>query len=94
MNTDQVIEHLIYITTECFMIMSEAPLKIDTIYKLRIDLQEEIPGSKQITFESKSIMCGKDINPDFYNTGFLFQNINPNYFLTISQLVDQFGFQD
>ncbi len=93
-NTDQVIGHLVDITTEGFMIMSEEPLKIDTIYQLRIDLPEEILGSRQITFEAKSIRCEKDVNPDFCNTGFLFENINPNYFLTISQLVDQFGFED
>ena len=93
-NTDQVIGHLVDITTEGFMIMSEEPLEINTIYQLRIDLPEEILGSRQITFEAKSIRCEKDVNPDFYNTGFLFKNINPNYFLTISQLVDQFGFEN
>ncbi len=93
-NTDQVIGHLVDITTGGFMLMSEKPIEKDTVYKLKIDLPEEIFGNKQITFEAKSARCEKDINPDFYNIGFLFININPNYFLTISQLVDQFGFEE
>ena len=92
--TDEVIGHLVDITTKGVMLISEKPLKANTIFQLRMTLPVETMGSKQLSFDAKSAWVKKDINPDFYITGFEIQSIKPNDINVIEQLIKEFGFQD
>ena len=93
-NTDQLIGHLVDITPEGVMLISEDSIETDIIFQLRMVLSAKIEGSRQITFAAKSIWCKKDINPDFYDTGFQLQKVEPKDIEVIKCLVDELGFRD
>ena len=91
-NTDELLGHLVDITTEGLMLVSEKPIEANKVFQLKMDLPEEIRGSKQIPFDAESKWCKNDINPDFYDTGFLLINVSPGDLVIIEQLIRDFFF--
>ncbi|CAN2040904.1 PilZ domain-containing protein [Candidatus Magnetomoraceae bacterium gMMP-15] len=90
---DQLLGHLVDITTEGLMLISESPIKKDIDFNLRMVLPETIEGSKIIHFQAKSIWCKKDINPDFYDTGFQFTKVSSEQIEIIERLIKEFLFK-
>ena len=93
-NTGVLIGHLADITTDGVMLVSETPVKTETDFDFKMTLPAEIEGSREITFETSSIWSKKDVNPDFYATGFKIRNIDNRDLDLISILIDAFGFRD
>lgn len=89
-----LIGHMVDVTREGIMIMSEEPIEADKDFEFRMDLPAEIWGKKFIDFDARSLWCRKDANPDFYNTGFTMLKIAPADMTAIDRLVSQYGFQD
>lgn len=88
--TNKVMGHLVDITVKGLMLMSERPLKTDTIFHLKMFL----PGKNELSFKAKSVWAKKDINPDFYDTGFELQDISPDTVKVIERLIAKLGFND
>ena len=76
------------------MIISEAPIEIEGSFLLRIDLPDDHYSLPVLNFEAKSVWCRKDIDPNFYNTGFQFENISDESKEIIAQIIDDYGFRD
>ncbi len=93
-NSDQLIGHLVDITTEGAMLISEEPIKANTVFQLRMVLPAGIEGNKPISFDAQSIWCHKDVNPNFYASGFQLLNPAPEDVEVIEWLIDEFGFRD
>ncbi len=90
-NSHELLGHIMDITVEGALLISEQPIKTDTIFRLKMILPDEITRRKDIQYTARSVWCKKDPNPDFYNTGFQFQTINPADQSRISRLIDLFG---
>ena len=90
-NTNLFMGNLVDITTKGLMIMSETPIKQNTVFAMAMDMPEPIHGCKKITFEAKSIRCEQDSNPAFYNTGFQFVTIDDADVETIQTLIEEFS---
>lgn len=93
-NSNQLLGHLVDITTEGAMLISEKPIITNTLFQAKMVLPEEIEGSKDITFGANSIWCKKDVNPDYYVTGFQLQDVTDDDLEIIEQLIVEFGFRD
>jgi hypothetical protein len=93
-NTDALMGHLVNITSEGILLISERFIEPNQIFQLKMVLPAKILGKDQLHFDAKSVRCQKDINPDFYNIGFQIQKVTRNHFLVIEQLIDDFGFRD
>ncbi|MCG2712014.1 MAG: PilZ domain-containing protein [Candidatus Omnitrophica bacterium] len=93
-NAGVLIGHLADITTDGIMLVSEAPLKTDADFNFKMTLPAELRGSRDITFNASSVWCQKDVNPDFYATGFKISNIENKDLELIESLIDSFGFRD
>ena len=93
-STGVLIGHLADITTDGIMLVSEAPIKTDKDFKFKMTLPAELEGSRDITFDASSIWSHKDVNPDFYATGFKIDNIERKDIELIEILIDTFGFRD
>ena len=76
------------------MLISEDPLETDCKYLLRIDLPDENYILPVLNFEAKSVWCKKDIDPNFYNTGFKFAEISEEAKQVIDQITIDYGFQE
>ena len=92
--TGVLIGHLADITTDGIMLVSEVPIKTEEDFDFKMTLPAEIEGSRDIAFDASSIWCKKDVNPDFYATGFKISDIDNRDIELIEILIDSFGFRD
>ena len=92
--TNLLLGHVVDVTTEGLMLISEEQIIAGTIYNLKMVLPEDILQKPEIMFQVKSLWCKKDINPDFYATGLNIMKIDENDLDIIDTLIRKFGFND
>ena len=90
----QLIGHLVDITKEGLMLISEQPLITDKEYKFRMVLPTEILSRAEVNYTATVIWCKKDVNPDFYATGFRLSDISTDDIVIIESLIHRYGFND
>ncbi len=86
--------HLVDITTEGLMLVSERPLELNKVHRIRIDLPTGVFGKDRLEFYAKSLWSKPDINPDFFDTGFLLQDAAPEDTAIIERVITHYGFAD
>jgi hypothetical protein len=86
--------HVVDITPQGLMLISETPLPPETAFRLEVELPEGFAHKRVITFEAKSRWCQADIDPHFHNTGFQLGDIAPEDVAIIENIVATFGFRD
>lgn len=91
---DHLVGHLVDITADGIMIISEQPIEMNKIFHFKMMLPSRIGGKEEWLFQAQSRWCSKDINPDFYDTGFMLINVAEKDLEVISNLIRGFGFQD
>jgi hypothetical protein len=92
--TGKRIGHAVDISNAGVMLISEEPIKTNTIFSLRMFLPENIGGSRNLEFSAESRWCKKDVNPDFYITGFQLIDIPEAGIPVIERLIDKFCLGD
>ena len=95
--TEKILGHLVDITPDGLMLISEEPIKPDTRFHLSMDMPAEIiieSENRRIRFDGMTIRCEPDVNPQFYLTGFKLVDVEETTRGFISQLITFFGFQD
>lgn len=90
----QLVGHLVDITKEGLMLISEQPLSVNETYHFRMVLPSEILSKVELTFTATVVWCKKDVNPDFYATGFSLSDIPTEDILIIESLIHRYGFND
>ena len=90
--TKRQIGHLVDITTEGIMLISEEPVPIDRHYSLNMQLPGNITGREEINFQARCLWCRKDFNPDFHVAGYKIEKISSQEVKTITALISQYGF--
>ncbi|MEW6180248.1 MAG: PilZ domain-containing protein [Chloroflexota bacterium] len=89
-----VLGQVVDITPQGIMLISEQLLEVGRIYNLRLLLPYAIAGKRELLFQAHSKWCQKDLNPDFYDTGFQLLNVGEEEVRTIEWLIEQAGFRD
>ncbi len=92
-DTNELLGHLIDISPQGIMIMSEEPLETNKHFKLRMDLPVEIFEKSEIEFNAESRWTKKDVNPQFYDTGFYITDLSYADGRLIEKLIDDYGFR-
>jgi hypothetical protein len=92
--TDELLGHLVDITEEGLMIVSENCVDSGKVIKLRMSLPREIEGKEEIEFEALSMWCRKDVNPSLFGVGFKFEYVDVLDRQIIFELIHEFGFSD
>ena len=90
----RLIGHLVDITKEGLMLISEQPLENEKQYTFRMVLPAEILNKAELTFIATVIWCKKDVNPDFYASGFRMISISEEDLVIIESLIHRYGFND
>jgi hypothetical protein len=94
-DTGRVLGHLVDVTSAGIMLMSPDAIPTGRVFQLRMTLPAEADGDKQtIAFQATSVRCGKDVNPDFFDTGFHLASLTPAQLSLIETLIDDHGFRD
>ena len=93
-SSDQLLGHLVDITHDGALLISEDPISPEELFQLRMALPEEIDDKEFLDFNGVSIWCKRDVNPDFFVTGFRFINLSEHDITTVARLIEDFGFSD
>jgi hypothetical protein len=93
-NTDKLLGHLVNITPQGIMLVSEEPIAVDTAFQLRMKLPGALQEFEYLDFNARSVWNGQDSDTNFYDTGLLLLDIPPEKITIIEELIDRFGFQD
>ncbi len=93
-SNNETLGHLVDITPEGAMLISENPIPVNTQYQLRMQLPAEIFGRAYLDFDAESLWSKRDINPDFHDAGFRLMNVSVKDTAIISRLIDDYGFRD
>ena len=91
--TGKHVGHLVDITTEGIMMISENPLQSGKDFSFKMLLPGTITGREEISFKARSLWCKKDFNPDFYVSGLKIEKISFKEIKTIAALINQYGFK-
>jgi len=73
-------------------VMSEKPIEIEKYYRLGIEVQSENAAPRELAVEAKAMWSGRDINPDFIDTGFAFRNLTTASGKIIVRLMNEYQF--
>jgi PilZ domain len=91
---ENLIGHLVDITPQGAMLISEKPVETDKIVKLRMELSADVTDRPFMEFIAKSLWCRPDIDPNFYNTGFELLGVSQSEIEIIEKIVEAYGFRD
>ena len=90
----QMLGHVVDMTPQGLMLISETPLPLDTNFSLEIELPEGFASKRAITFSARSRWSQVDLDPQFHNIGFELVKIEPEDVGVVQNIVDTFGFRD
>jgi hypothetical protein len=91
--TGRALGYLLNITPEGAMILSEKPLEANLEVELHIELPDEMSDLREMVIPARSRWCQPDINPEFYDVGFVFLKMTEEYTGLILRLVEEYGFR-
>jgi hypothetical protein len=90
----KILGHLVDISQEGIMLISERPIASGHSFALEMDIPTGTDSSSRVQFTARSIWSKKDINPNFFDTGFKILEMEPNCSEIITGLIELFGFSD
>lgn len=93
-SSSRVIGHVVDISAQGIMLVSDKPVPVDTPYNLRMRLPTEVADREEIVFNATSRWCKKDDNPDFFIIGFQMDDLDPEIEKYILSLVEDFSYKD
>jgi hypothetical protein len=92
--SDQLLGHLVDITPEGVMVMSEQPIPTGQTFRLKVELSPDVAEQPDMEFDATSLWCQPDVNPRFHNTGFQVHGLQPHELGIIERIVEFYGFRD
>ncbi len=90
--TNRILGNLVDITPEGIMLLSNEPIPENTIFDLRLQFPGDIFGEDSVAFAGESIWTRRDVNPEYYVTGFRLIDVSLDSTLLIKRLVTEYGF--
>jgi hypothetical protein len=90
--TGKFVGYLGDITKEGAMIISEDEVGTGQDFMFRMDLPELIYPQPMINLDMRSVWCQRDVDPNFYNTGFLLLNVTQQDIVIIERIIEDYGF--
>lgn len=91
-DTGALLGHVVDINKEGIRLVSDQPIPTGQIFRLWMDVPKENAPRQRISLEVESLWSGRDVNPDFYATGFRIHNIGTQELLQLQLLIEEFKF--
>lgn len=83
-----LIGHLVDITPEGIMIMSETPIEAEKNYYFRVLIERSPKDKEYIDVEGKSKWCRKEEGANFFDSGFELRGISPENRAKIESVIE------
>jgi hypothetical protein len=91
-DTGQLLGHIVDINKEGMRLVSDDPIPSNRTFRLWVDVPKESASRQRIELEAESLWSARDVNPDFYDTGFQIHNISTPALLQLQLLIEEFRF--
>ncbi len=91
---DRPLGHVVDITPEGLMLISEQPVAVGQEFALEVRLPDTEGSLKPMRFRAVCRWSDNDINPAFYDSGFEFLQKRSEDIETLRTLVEAYGFHD
>ena len=92
--TGEKLGHVVDISAEGMMLVSESAIDVDRDYKLQMRLPDEEDRPTTHDFEGRTVWSSNDVNPAFFDTGFQVIQASEEHIELVRHLVDLYGFRD
>jgi len=87
--TRKLIGHLVDISTEGVMLISDYEIKPDSAYTFSMEIPHPEKQITHVYFGAKSLWTKPDINPHFHNAGFCLVDPDPDTVSAITTLIHE-----
>ncbi len=91
-DTNELLGHIVDINKEGMRLVSDKPLPLNQTFRLWVDVPKEDTPRQRLELEAESLWTGRDINPDFYDTGLRVLSISTQALLQLQLLIEEFKF--
>ncbi len=82
--------HLIDISFGGFKVLSKSPIHPGNTHCFKINLPDNHTFQKSFTVKARACWSQQDVNPDYYATGFCFNDLSLENFRLIKMLMHQY----
>jgi hypothetical protein len=93
-DTGRLLGHLVDISPGGVMVMSQNRRRLGRRVTLRMVLPNQPRRAKIIEFDATTRWCSRDVNPDFWDTGFETTRLGRRQLIAIETLIEDYGFRD
>lgn len=90
------LEHLGYmidVSEAGFKLLSENHIPAGSELACTLQLPDDLDNKKEISFKARACWSGKDVNPDYYVSGYHIDEITPAGEVVISLIIRHYGYQ-
>jgi len=87
----KVLGHVVNLSSKGVLLLSDLAIPVDKEYRLRMKLPTAICERGDLLFRGTSRWSKRDVNPEFYLTGFKIHDLNSRDKLDILNLLDEFS---
>lgn len=88
-DNNEFLGYLMDISPKGAMLLSKCSIEKDKQLRLRVELPTEIAGADKLVLSCGSIWCEKDINPQYFRVGFVFEETPPQLADMIESIIGE-----
>ena len=91
-DSEEHLGYLIDVSKEGFKLLSEDHIPTGTELSCTVHLPDDLKGWKELSFKAKACWSGKDVNPDYYASGYHIDEIEPDGETVIALIIHHYGY--
>jgi hypothetical protein len=91
-SNNRLLGHIVDITTDGFMLISEEPISIGNEYRLEVRLPNTQGDLQAMRFIAVCRWSNNDVNKSFFDSGFEIQEKSSEAVNTIQEMINEYGF--
>jgi PilZ domain len=91
-DTGSIVGHLADISPRGIMMVGRKPIAANKDFSFHLQLPAAFTDSEVINFRVQSLWCKKDVNPEYYVSGFKFSEITEDRIKILTDLINSYGF--
>lgn len=93
-NSGELIGRLVDITIDGFKLVSRDAIPLHQEFYLSLELPGTFEGEEEVVFKATSLHSKKDVNPEYTDTGFKFNDLPGENLEIISRLMKDYIFEN
>ena len=83
---------MVDISEKGFKMISEERISIGSELAFTVHLPDDLKGWKELSFKAWACWCSKDVNPNYYISGYRIDEIEPDGETVIALIIRHYGY--